>query len=151
MKSISPIENLLSRLDGVKNTPKGWKACCPAHNDKNPSLSIAQGDDGRVLLKCWAGCEALDIVHSLELELSDLFERNYYRRPDERQQIRPNWRDMIQLLFLDATVIKLCSDKILSAGLLANEDLESLEKAYKSISAIVATTEALAVPGRVEK
>ena len=31
-------------------------AKCPAHPDKNPSLSISDGDDGRLLTNCHAGC-----------------------------------------------------------------------------------------------
>src|SRR5207249_2687145 len=33
-----------------------WQAKCPAHPDHNPSLSIAEGRDGRTLVRCWAGC-----------------------------------------------------------------------------------------------
>jgi hypothetical protein len=35
---------------------------CPAHDDRAPSLSISEGDDGRTLLKCHAGCSTADIV-----------------------------------------------------------------------------------------
>ena len=31
-------------------------ACCPAHDDKSPSLSISLGRDGRTLVKCHCGC-----------------------------------------------------------------------------------------------
>jgi hypothetical protein len=51
----------------------GWTACCPAHNDENPSLSISEGDDGRVLLYCHAGCSFANVVDSLGLEQSDCF------------------------------------------------------------------------------
>ena len=34
----------------------GWMAHCPAHEDKQPSLSIAERDEGRILLHCHAGC-----------------------------------------------------------------------------------------------
>lgn len=30
-------------------------ACCPAHGDRNPSLTRADGNDGRMLLNCKAG------------------------------------------------------------------------------------------------
>src|SRR5262249_1875808 len=50
------IENVLSKLAGVRKAGKGWKARCPAHDDQNPSLSVDIGDEGRVLLYCHAGC-----------------------------------------------------------------------------------------------
>ena len=68
------IESLLARLDGVKkNGADKWMACCPAHDDSDPSLAIKITQDGRILLHCFAGCDALSIVHSLDLTLSDLF------------------------------------------------------------------------------
>jgi hypothetical protein len=50
--SDSPIDLVLSRLEGVRATPAGRDALCPAHDDHEPSLGIAVGDGGTVLLKC---------------------------------------------------------------------------------------------------
>lgn len=67
-------EELLARLEHAKSAgPREWMASCPAHNDDDPSLSVAEGDDGRVLLHCFSGCEPSAIVSSLGLTLSDLF------------------------------------------------------------------------------
>jgi hypothetical protein len=75
------IDDLLSRLDKVRQKGPGqYVACCPAHNDSDPSLSIGQGDDGRILLKCWAGCSALDVITSLGMQWDELFpddQKNY--------------------------------------------------------------------------
>jgi hypothetical protein len=67
------IESILNQLDKVKPNGNGFLACCPAHDDQNPSLSVSEGDDGRVLLNCFAGCETEAIVSALGLALSDLF------------------------------------------------------------------------------
>jgi hypothetical protein len=61
---------------GARRGPRGWIARCPAHDDRGPSLSIATGADGRVLLKCFAGCDAERIAAALGLRLSDLFEQD---------------------------------------------------------------------------
>src|SRR5260221_5444216 len=51
-----------------------WLACCPAHDDRHPSLSIAEGNDGRVLLRCQSnGCTPEQIVEALGLSMGDLF------------------------------------------------------------------------------
>jgi hypothetical protein len=71
---MNPIDNILSRLDKVKpNGASKWLACCPAHDDKHPSLSIKEADNGTVLLKCWAGCSTAEIIGAVGLELRDLF------------------------------------------------------------------------------
>jgi putative DNA primase/helicase len=51
----------------------GWQARCPGHYDRNPSLSINEGDDGRALLKCHAGCTVDQVLAPLGLKFSDLF------------------------------------------------------------------------------
>lgn len=64
--------DLLARLDGVRKSGNGWLARCPAHDDRNPSLSVREGDRG-VLLRCWTGCGVEEIVHYLGIELGELF------------------------------------------------------------------------------
>ena len=67
------VEALLSRLERVRKSRTGWTACCPAHADATPSLSVTLGDDGRILLKCFAGCELAAIVAALKIAVADLF------------------------------------------------------------------------------
>jgi hypothetical protein len=69
----SPLDVVLSRLQGVRRSGNGWSALCPAHDDRHQSLSVSEGRDGRVLLKCHAGCDAQAIVRAIGLELRDLF------------------------------------------------------------------------------
>ncbi len=69
----SPIENVLDLLMQVQRSGKGWTARCPAHEDLHPSLSLSEGDDGRVLLWCHAGCRIEEILDALGLDWSDLF------------------------------------------------------------------------------
>lgn len=67
-----PVARVLSRVHAKANG-RGWMARCPAHDDRTPSLAIAQGDDGRVLLKCHAGCSHQAIVAALGIEERELF------------------------------------------------------------------------------
>lgn len=67
-----PIEDLVQRLQKSRKGKGGWKACCPAHDDKNPSLSVSLGDDGRILLHCHAGCDTEAVLKELGLSMRDL-------------------------------------------------------------------------------
>jgi len=69
---MTPVERLLSKLPGAKQAGKGWAARCPAHEDRRASLSIAEGDDGRALVKCHAGCKADAICGAVGLRVVDL-------------------------------------------------------------------------------
>jgi hypothetical protein len=67
------LEKVLARLKGVRAARRGWTACCPAHGDRVPSLSIGLGEHGQVLLKCFAGCSVACIVQAMGLTMIDLF------------------------------------------------------------------------------
>jgi len=78
MTSVSdPVSEILSRLEGVKETGKNqWLAKCPAHTDNKPSLSVSRGDDGKALLYCHAGCAINDICTTLSITEADLFAKD---------------------------------------------------------------------------
>ena len=68
------LQDVLGRLEKVKPTGQGkWMARCPAHEDNTPSLSIAEVDDGKVLVYCHAGCSHKDVVAAMGLTVKDLF------------------------------------------------------------------------------
>jgi 5S rRNA maturation endonuclease (ribonuclease M5) len=60
-------EDVAKHLEKAKRNPDGsWEACCPAHNDKSPSLSIKDGKKVPVLIFCHAGCAFEEITHALK-------------------------------------------------------------------------------------
>jgi hypothetical protein len=69
---MASIEVVLSRLDGVRKIGRGYVARCPAHDDRSPSLTVAEGENGRILLKCWAGCDALAVLYACGLKWGDV-------------------------------------------------------------------------------
>ena len=67
------IDEISPLLQGFKRTGKGqYVACCPAHDDKNPSLSITETDNGHVLLNCFAGCSQEAIAEALGVSVNEL-------------------------------------------------------------------------------
>lgn len=68
------VEHFLARLEVVHQVgPNRWKARCPAHDDRRPSLSIAVTEDGKILIHCFAGCDTGDVLAALGLGWGDLF------------------------------------------------------------------------------
>jgi 5S rRNA maturation endonuclease (ribonuclease M5) len=72
----TPTEKILSALAARNCDPKqngnGWSAHCPAHNDQRPSLSISEGEGGRALVRCHAGCTVESICDAVGLCVADL-------------------------------------------------------------------------------
>src|SRR5688572_2420126 len=79
---MSPLDNVLGRLKGVRPRGDGYEARCPnlthgkCRGDVDQSLSVRPGDDGRVLVNCFAGCSLEDILSAIGLDKRDLFEHN---------------------------------------------------------------------------
>ena len=69
------LENFLSRLEKVRKTGKQYSAKCPAHADRGPSLTIRE-EGGKILCHCFAGCSTIEILDSIGLKWSDLFEES---------------------------------------------------------------------------
>lgn len=70
---IKSLDDFLLLLKGVKPGKDGqYTALCPGHDDRNRSLSVKQAD-GKLLVKCFAGCDTADILKPLNLEAKDLF------------------------------------------------------------------------------
>lgn len=67
------LDEFLARLDKPTKSASGHMARCPAHEDRSPSLSIAEGEGGKLLVKCLAGCATEDVTKALGLKMADLF------------------------------------------------------------------------------
>lgn len=78
------IENFLDLFDRPRRSGRGWFTKCPGHADRSPSLSIAEGDGGKILLKCFAGCTAKEITAALGLTSAALFDGT--SSPEVRRQ-----------------------------------------------------------------
>lgn len=64
---------IVSRFEDAKETPNGWQAKCPAHDDRQASLSVNTDDPEKVLLHCHAGCSVDAVCLAAGLKVKDLF------------------------------------------------------------------------------
>ena len=72
--SVSKVHTLLDRLEKVRREREGqWNACCPAHQDRSPSLAVGETEDGRVLVHCHGGCPVEDVLAAVGLDMTDLY------------------------------------------------------------------------------
>ena len=73
IQSDSKIEQIAEHFGGRRVSSGRWMAKCPAHPDRSPSLSIAAGRDGKVLVRCFAGCDLSAVLRSAGLTIDNLF------------------------------------------------------------------------------
>lgn len=106
------VQGLLSRLDKVRRTGEGqWVACCPAHQDRSPSMTIRELPDGRVLVHDFAGCEVSDILAAVGLTFDALFPE---KSPDfaKGERVPFNPRDVLKALAHESMIMALASSSI---------------------------------------
>ena len=131
-----PIETLIARLDLARETGRGkWVARCPAHDDRSPSLAIRETTDGTILLRCFAGCAAFEVVNAIGLELSDLFpkQENFDHSQPGKPQRKPfHAADVLRAVLHEITVIGVCGGKLRHEGL-TPEDAARLSLALQRV------------------
>ncbi len=82
------VTRVLSALDShgcdPRKTKVGWEFRCPGHGDRKASGSLAEGEGGRALIQCFAGCATETVLNALGLDFSDLFEE---AKPQQRREV----------------------------------------------------------------
>lgn len=121
---------LIDRLEGVRATGPGrWIAKCPAHEDRSPSLNVREVEDGTVLVKCFAGCGASDVVGAVGLEFRDLFPE----RPAEiRRKSSRAWmdaRDVVAAIATDCEILAIAASDITEGRPISKDDADRIARA----------------------
>lgn len=130
---------LLSRLDRVRRVgDRRWVARCPAHEDRSPSLSIRETDDGRVLVHDFGGCAVEQVLGAIGMELTDLYpeKSGTDRGPRERKP----WSDrqLLEIIDRETNVIFIAAcDVTLARRRLSDVDMTRLQKARECITAVM--------------
>jgi hypothetical protein len=124
-------EPLLARLDGVQKSGAGWRARCPACDGRSRKVSIAVHGE-RVLVHCFAGCRADDVLAAVGLRWGDLQPpRNLPLSPDERRRsLRAArefaWSAALSTLAQEACVVHIAGLQVASGATMQLEDLDRL-------------------------
>ncbi len=114
------VEDLLSRLDGVRPTPRGHVAFCPSHDGRRPKLVIHEGERGILLMKCWVGCDLTSICSAMGIRVADLFPESQ-RRPSPHSVVQPkpfrvDWKGHSHQILWFAEELFLRGEKVLSTA-----------------------------------
>jgi hypothetical protein len=56
-------QQIAKALGGAAREGHGWRCRCPLHGGR--SLVVRDGDQRRLLVKCWGGCNTLDVLAAL--------------------------------------------------------------------------------------
>ncbi|HET7269388.1 MAG TPA: hypothetical protein VF271_03005 [Rhodanobacteraceae bacterium] len=134
-----PLQILLPRLDHVRKYGDGYRCECPIGHKSHGTLSVTETGDGTLLVRCWAGCETVDVLHAVGLELKDLFPAPVKdQSPLARRQRRDAWKQAgwsaaIGVLSRESIVVEIAAHALAEGQVLDAVDHERLLLAMRRI------------------
>ena len=133
------VDVLLARLPKVRRTGKdSWRAACPAHQGTNPTaLSIRDAGDGKILIKCFHGCDTLDVLQSVGLDMTDLFadDARDYKTVSEHKsgEVKFYPRDLLAIAQFELQIVCMAAYTIANGKQMQPYDLGRLKLAAERI------------------
>ena len=137
---MTPAEKFVQRLGKVKGRNGSWTAQCPAHEDKSPSLSVRETEDGRVLVHCFGGCEVSMVLGAVGMDLSDLFpEREQRFDGQTSKQVKPAFyaSDLLRIASFECLVVMIAAYDMRRGKQLSESDMNRLQVAQQRIEEVV--------------
>jgi hypothetical protein len=135
---MSALETLLSRLTKVKGKRDSWTACCPAHEDKSPSLAVRQIDDGRILMHCFADCSIQSIMAAIGMDVGDLFppdeKRQFYTDPMKPMKVSFYATDLMRIINFESTILQIAAFDVSEGKSLSDNDRKRVRLAHERIT-----------------
>lgn len=126
------IDSLLSQLDNVKPQGKDrWKAKCPCHNEKTPSLMITDTKD-KILVHCF-GCKAgaADVAQALGMNISDLFYTKLTKEDLDKRKKQYSEAE----LNTEKLILEIARQDRAKGVRLSKEDLQREREAFERVNA----------------
>lgn len=136
----APLDLLLSRLEGVQIAGKGYRAMCPSCGGKSRKVSIAEADNGSVLLHAFCGCTPAEVLAGAGLALADLFPvRLTPQTPEERRAARramqeASWRAALVVVDTEIAVVQAAARMVARWQCLSQEDDARLQLAAERVA-----------------
>ena len=131
-------DTLLARLEDVKKTGRGkWLACCPAHADRTPSLSVREMDDCRILVHDFGGCSVEEVLSAIGLTFDDLYPPRRPTAVGYRSERRP-WipSDVFEIARHEIMIVSLIGCDLHKNKTIAEEDYRRLFVAVERLNDI---------------
>lgn len=135
----TPIDTLLVRLEGVQRSGKSYRAQCPSCGGKSRRLSLCEGESGAVMMTCFSCHDTPAVLGALGMTLADLFPARIHdesregRRAAQQAFKQSAWGAALGVLAREATVLEVATVMIERREPLAAEDIERVHVASQRI------------------
>lgn len=127
-------DKVLAHCQKVRPTGSGtWIACCPSHDDKSPSMTVRELDDGTLLVHCFAGCSAEEIVGACGLKMEDLFPEKLNKDFSPAQKRRFPAADVLLMVEREIMVVAIVAGDLAAGRTPPEDDLKRMRVAQRRL------------------
>lgn len=128
-------DSFLARCEKVKRTGPGrWICCCPAHDDKTPSMNVKELPDGKVLVICRAGCSIQQIIEASGVEWNEFFPQVGNTYAEYRKEARSfPAQEVLAALDFELEIVRIGFSDAISGRPINEADQKRFWQAHKRI------------------
>jgi hypothetical protein len=138
---MTPVKKFVQRLAKVRGRNGQWTAACPAHEDKSPSLSVREAEDGRVLVHCFGGCDIQSVLGAVGMDMSDLFPERVERSDPSQplKSLKPAFyaSDLLRIASFECIVVMIAAYDLRKGKHLSESDMSRLQVAQQRIEEVI--------------
>jgi hypothetical protein len=138
---MTPAEKFVQRLSKVRGQNGSWTAACPAHEDKSPSLSVREAEDGRVLVHCFGGCDIQSVLGAVGMDIGDLFPERVDRSDPTKplKSLKPAFypSSLLRIVSFECIVVMIAAYDMKKGKQLSESDRSRLELAQQRIEEVI--------------
>lgn len=136
------VEKILNKLQKVKRSGNNsWLACCSAHDDRSPSLSITDNGDGKVMLRCFAGCETIDVLNAIGLDWEDVMPpKTQYTQTNKPVKHTLYATDALDIVRTEAQIIVMAAIDITKGVKIGEGEMARIATAISRINTVLEAT-----------
>lgn len=123
------LDLILSRLQGVRASGDSYRSKCPSHDSKGLTLKVTEANNGDVLVHCFAGCSAKEVVESIGLNEKDLFKESFENK-NQKYYSRAELDELKTQYFY----VSIATEDLQKNGFIEDKDKLKLRQCLKSLN-----------------
>lgn len=131
-------DGFLSLMPKAQRSSNRARFCCPAHQGKSRSAAAELMPDGSIRIKCFAGCETIEILQAVGLTWLDIIPKHSRHNRQHVEPGRPFFDAMaaINAILIDLNVARIVSNRLID-GIATKSDHDALRAAHNRITSVL--------------
>lgn len=132
-------DGFLSYMPKVQRSGDTARFCCPSHGGKSRSAAARLMPNGAIQIKCFFGCETIEILQAVGLTWLDIIPESLRHNRQHVEPGRPFFdaRAALDAIIIDANVVRIVANRLID-GTASHDDHHALRVAHNHLTSTLA-------------